>query len=131
MSSASLFTGTSVCRGRGEKTSRAITNPPSKPEYDIGNTGRPFYKCETRGCKAFYCFDDYRGVLDDNPPCHCGRPSRRRISGKAPYDSSFLQVRATAACDYSERELDQYGGKKTVPRTEMTEISEWIRLGEL
>ncbi len=130
MSSASLFTGTPVCRGCGENTSRAITNPPSKPEYEIGNTGRPYYKCEIKGCEnKFYCFDDYRGILDDNPLCHCGRPSRRRISGKAPYDSSFLQVQcATAACDYSERELDRDGGRKTVPRTE---ILEWIRLSIL
>ena len=80
-------------------------------------------------CKAFCFFDGVRGTLDYNLPCHCGRPSRRRISGKAPDDSLFLQVQCvTAACDYSEPELDQSGGKMIVPRAD---IPDWIKLGKL
>ena len=60
--------------------------------------------------------------LDTNPACYCGRPSRRRVSGKAPYDSSYLEVQcATAACDYSESELDQYGEMRVVRRAEIPE----------
>ena len=80
-------------------------------------------------CEVFFCFDDFRGILDSNPACYCGRPSRRRVAGKAPWDSSYLQVQcATAACDYSEPELDESGERRFVARAE---IPEWIRLGHL
>lgn len=91
MSSASLFIETSMCRECGENILRAIINPPSKLEYEIENINRSYYKCEIKEYKnKFYCFDDYRGILDDNLLYHCERPSRRRISGKASYDSLFL-----------------------------------------
>ena len=125
-----FFTGPPVCPRCGQNTSRAITNPLSTPERDIGNSGRPYYKCATEGCeKAFFCFDDDRGILDTNPPCQCGRPSRRRIARKAPWDSSYLQMQcAMGTCDYSVPERDEYGGMKSVPRAE---IPEWIGTGRL
>ncbi len=129
-SSASFFTGTPVCSGCGQETSYAINNPPPKPESDIGNTGRPYYKCKHPECEArFYCFDDDRGVLDNNAPCYCGRPSRRRIAGKALRECLPLKIQyATGVCAYSVLELDQNGQQRTVPQTEITE---WIRLGKI
>lgn len=129
MASAPFFTSAPLCRDCGRKTARAITKPQPEPARDKGNTNRPFYKCKASDCGTFYCFDDSRGILDTNPACKCGRPSRRRVAGKASWDSSYLQVQcATAACDYSELELDESGMTKVVPRAE---IPEWIRLGHL
>ena len=129
MASTPFFTRAPLCRGCGQETTHAITKPPLEPARDIGNNNRPFYSCKNSGCEVFFCFDDFRGILDTNPGCHCGRPSRRRVGGKAPWDSSYLQVQcATAACDYSEPERDGSGGMKVVSRAE---IPEWIRLGLL
>ena len=126
MSSTSFFTGTPVCSGCGQKTSYATIQLDSA----IGNAGRPYYKCGTPGCEfAFFCYDDHRGISHDNLPCYCGRPSRRRLAGKAPRNSSFLKIQcAIGVCDYSIRELDQRGQPEIVPRAE---IAEWIRLGKL
>ena len=97
---------------------------------DIGNANCSYHRGDTLNCEfAFYYFDDYRGILDDNLSCHCGRPSWRRIEGKDPWDSSFLKLRcARGACDYSNREHDQDGQYMTIPRAE---IPERIRFGEL
>ncbi|KAH6651238.1 hypothetical protein F5144DRAFT_558872 [Chaetomium tenue] len=71
-----------------------FTGPPKCPkckkvaEYDItsddnckGNEGRPYYKCNDGECTyPFFVFDDERGIVGTNPPCDCGRPTRRVIS---------------------------------------------------
>ena len=129
MVSASFFTEAPLCRGCKTRTVYAVTKAPAELAKDKGNTDRPYYRCETRDCKVFYCFDDDRGILNTNPACFCGRPSRRRVAGNAPWDSLYLRVQcATAACDYSEPELDQSGNEKVVCRAD---IPEWIRLGHL
>ncbi|PVH90901.1 hypothetical protein DM02DRAFT_607024 [Periconia macrospinosa] len=46
-----------------------------------GNAGRPYYRCMS--CSKFATWADERGKHPGNPPCHCGRPSRRQISGNA------------------------------------------------
>jgi hypothetical protein len=44
-----------------------------------GNAGRPYYKCIP--CDKFHCFCDSRGNDPTNPPCHCGKSSKRQVSG--------------------------------------------------
>ena len=126
-----FFTEVPVCRDCKKETSRLITNPPSKPEHDNGNTDRPYYKCETKGCRKFFCFDDDRGIHHDNPLCFCGERSRRRVAGQdrsSTSDSLFLVFQcAKFACDCSFPEQDQ-GSRKTVPRAE---IGDWVKLGKL
>ena len=92
----------------------------------IGNSGRPYYKCTTDGCSEFFSFDDYGGISEGNPPCHCGRPSRRRVGGKAPFNSSYLVLQcATGACEYKEPE----SGATTTVR--VSEIPQWRQDGRL
>ena len=129
MSSTSYFTGAPLCPGCNQETSDEITQT-TTPDRDIGNFGRPYYTCKTPNCTdRYFCFDDYRGITDDNPPCHCGRPSRRTIAGKAPYDSSYLRLRCSRGiCGYEIWELAQNGQPKTVARAD---IQEWVGLGKL
>jgi len=58
---------------------------------------------------------DQSANMDTNPACHCGRPSRRRIGGVAPYKSSYLVVQcAISACSFNKIECD--GGSKMTIR---------------
>ena len=71
MSVASFFTGTPMCPGCEQNTSFAINNPSPKPANDIGDIDFSYYECENRECKLLF-FNDYRGILDDNPACQRG-----------------------------------------------------------
>lgn len=111
MANVSFFTGPPVCRGCGQSTQRRITAPDNR----FGNAERPFYTCTNGGCGQYYCFDDFRGIQDHNQPCHCGRPSRRRFGGKAPFGQSFLVLQcALAVCDFSINEPDGEGGQRMI-----------------
>lgn len=64
-----------------------------------GNAGRPYYKCVP--CNKFHCFADKRGNDPTNPPCHCGKSSKRQISG--PEKSVARQVHYVCrigGCDF-------------------------------
>ena len=91
MLSASLFIEISIYRKYEENILRVIINLLFKLKYEIKNINRSYYKYEIKEYKKkFYYFDDYRDILNNNFLYYYKRLSRRRISGKASYDSLFL-----------------------------------------
>ena len=95
----------------------------------MGNFGRPYYKCRTSDCEILFCFDDYRGIVYNNPLCHCGIPSRRTIAAKAPNDSSYLRLGCSrGVCTYETRELAQNDQPKIIARADMPW---WVGSGQL
>lgn len=126
MSSIPYFTGPPQCRDCKVPTTRATTD---NANTKLGNAGRPYYKCTVQGHRGFYCFDDDRGIFEDNPSCYCGRPSRFGVGRTAPSHSRELVHQcATSACDYNDKARDENGNERTVKEAD---IPQWVRDGKL
>ena len=94
MNNEAYFSSAPICNGCQQPTFRFK----ARNDNLIGNERRPFYiNCVDQ----FYCSDDTRGIQNANPACFCGRPSRRRIGGKA--RPSCLPVCNRGMCVHRER----------------------------
>jgi len=118
------FTGAPKCRSCGKA---AILQVTSTENNKYGNAGRPYYSCTTEGCEALYTFDDDRGVLDENPACECGRPSRRVIRSRKSDVVGFKFQCATGACPFNVS--GGYDGNQETIHDD--DLQEWIREGKV
>lgn len=48
-----------------------------KASNSKGNAGRSYYYCDSGHARHFLTWNDNRGVMNENPLCWCGYPSRR------------------------------------------------------
>lgn len=55
-------------------------------EKENGNGGRGYYKCFE--CD-YYCWNDFRGIHENNPRCYCRLPSR--LGAELPRDGDGLK----------------------------------------
>ena len=126
MSNMRYFTAPPRCPACKSPTTRAITNTNNN---NLGNAGRPYYKCKVQGCGEFYCFDDSRGIFEENEACYCGRPSRLAVGAAAVSHSRNLVFQcATSACGYKNQACDKNGNGRTVKEAD---ILQWVRDGKL
>ncbi|OTA98988.1 hypothetical protein M426DRAFT_68677, partial [Hypoxylon sp. CI-4A] len=73
-----------------------------------GNAGRPYYKCFP--CRKFITFADDIGNDQSNPPCSCGNPCRKQLTGKnKPPPGRPFYACSTGACDYFDRTPNPWG----------------------
>ena len=125
MSNMPYFTAPPRCPACNSSTTRITTNA----NNNLGNAGRPFYKCKVQGCGEFYCFDDSRGIFEENEACYCGRPSRLAVGAAAVSHSRNLVFQcATSACDYKTQACDKNGNRRTIKEAD---ILQWVRDGKL
>ena len=78
-----------------------------------GNGGRPYDKCVP--CGKFLGFADERGNDPRNPPCECGVPSKRQVTGyrnKTPRAVHY--VCRLRRCDFYAELRDGSDGERVV-----------------
>ena len=125
MSNTSYFIAPPICSRCKFRTTFAITNK----NNPLGNADRPYYACRTPDCRKFYCFDDYRGISEENPSCDCGKPSRLTVRKSASSQSRDLVFQcATGACGYKVQESDENGNGRTLKEAD---IPQWVQDGKI
>ena len=62
----------------------------SDPTLCNGNANRPYYYCESSLHKRkFLTWNDYQGILSQNPHCQCGHLTRRNRKNENPKDEWY------------------------------------------
>lgn len=79
-----------------------------------GNANRPYIRCIP--CRKFITFTDDRGLDPNNPPCGCGRPSRRQLTGRRKeVPRAIYFVCREGRCGFYMEYFDDEGERVVVP----------------